>query len=159
MVGFEYKVYSNYRLKGLIMPSQKGEYYIGAVAEMSGLKVETIRYYEAAGIISAPHRGKNRYRLYSHKHIERLLFVKRCRELGFSLDHAKSLLQLANANNRTCGQVGDIAERRLKEVRAKITNLRRMEKALATFVNDCPHDTSPDCPIIAALSQTPWAAS
>lgn len=141
------------------MPSRQSDYYIGAVAELTGLKVETIRYYETAGVIAAPHRGRNRYRLYSTKHIERLLFVKRCRELGFSLDRAKSLLQLADANNRTCSEVGAIAERRLREVRTKIANLRRMEKVLAAFIDDCPRDASSKCPIIAALSQTPQTTS
>lgn len=134
------------------MPSRKGEYYIGAVAEMTGLNVETIRYYETVGVISAPRRASNRYRLYSGMHVERLLFVKRCRELGFSLDDAKSLLQLADASDRTCRQVGDIAERRLTEVRSKISNLRRMEKVLAAFVDNCPRDARPECPIIATLS-------
>ena len=149
----QYKVYSRYRLKRFAVPSRKGDFYIGAVAEMTGLTVETIRYYEAAGVIAAPHRGDNRYRLYSDKHVERLSFVKRCRDLGFSLDHAKSLLQLADTDNKTCRQVGEIAERRLAEVRRKMANLRRMERALAKFVKDCPQDSSSKCPIIESLSQ------
>lgn len=138
------------------MPSHKRDYYIGAVAEMTGLTVETIRYYEAAGVIAAPHRGNNRYRLYLDKHIERLLFVKRCRDLGFSLDHTKSLLQLADTDDKTCRQVSEIAEHRLAEVRHKMADLRRMERALAKFVKDCPQDSSSKCPIIASLSQNPW---
>ena len=134
------------------MPSREGETYIGAVAEMTGIKVETIRYYEAEKVISAPRRGANRYRLYSDAHIQRLLFIKRCRELGFSLDHTKSLLKLSDANNRTCRQVSAIAETQLDEVRKKIANLRRMERVLAKFVNDCPKDSSSKCPIINSLS-------
>lgn len=135
------------------MTSREGEYYIGAAAEMTGVKVETIRYYEAENIISAPRRSNNRYRLYSDAHIQRLLFIKRCRELGFSLDHTKSLLKLSDANNRTCRQVSAIAKTQLDEVRKKIANLRRMERALVKFVDDCPEDSSSKCPIIETLSQ------
>ncbi|MFQ5564268.1 MAG: helix-turn-helix domain-containing protein [Parvularculaceae bacterium] len=134
--------------------SQNREFFIGAVSERTGLKVETIRYYENAGVIPSPARGDNRYRVYKREDVARLLFVKRCRELGFSLDHVASLLELANAENRTCGQVSAIAEGRLKEVRAKIADLKRMETVLEDFVASCPRDSGSDCPIITALTNT-----
>lgn len=134
------------------MPTRNGEYRIGSVAAMTGLTVETIRYYETAGVTTSPRRGENRYRLYSKEQIERLLFVRRCREIGFSLEQTKSLLRLADADNRTCCQVSSVTKRRLDEVRAKIAGLKRVEKALVAFLAGCPKDMSSTCPIIDALS-------
>lgn len=151
---YSYKVSSNYRLKDFMKMSQDRELFIGTVSGLTGLKVETIRYYENAGVIPPPKRGSNRYRVYSREHVERLLFVKRCRELGFSLEHTGSLLDLADAENRMCRQVSQIAENRLNEVRAKIADLRRMETVLEEFTAACPRDSSPDCPIITALADT-----
>lgn len=134
------------------MPSHKSDFYIGTVAERTGLGVETIRYYEKAGVICAPARGRNGYRLYSIDDIERLEFVKRCRELGFSLEQTTSLLNLADLEGRTCREVSKIAESRLSEVRTKIASLQRMEAVLESFVENCPRDASSGCPIISALS-------
>jgi len=134
------------------MAPRSREFYIGTVAEMTGVKIETIRYYEKAGVIHSPARGQNGYRLYSMAHVERLEFVKRCRELGFSLENTLSLLNLADSKERTCKQVSTIAEERLNDVRAKIVDLRRMEKVLAKFVDSCPRNANSECPIISALS-------
>ena len=100
----------------------------------------------------SPARGENGYRLYSNEHVERLEFVKRRRELGFSLDHTSSLLALAETEERTCKEVSEIAEERLDEVRAKIADLQRKEKVLQKFVDGCPRDANSQCPIIATLS-------
>jgi MerR family transcriptional regulator, mercuric resistance operon regulatory protein len=134
------------------MASQNSEFYIGTVAEKTGVKVETIRYYEKAGVIRPPIRGENGYRLYSTEHVERLEFVKRCRELGFSLENTSSLLSLSDSHNRTCKQVSEIAEERLNDVCAKIADLRRMEVVLKKYVEACPRNASAECPIISALS-------
>lgn len=134
------------------MKSQNVDYYIGDAARMTGVKVETIRYYEKNGVLAAPLRGQNGYRLYSKDQVERLMFVKRCRELGFSLNHTTSLLDLTNSEGRTCKQISDKAEKRLKEVRAKIEDLRRMEAVLEGYVEACPRDASANCPIVGALS-------
>jgi len=136
------------------MASQQSEFYIGTVAEKTGVKVETIRYYEKAGVIRPPVRGKNGYRLYSMEHVERLEFVKRCRALGFSLGRTSSLLSLSDSSERTCKEVSEIAEERLNEVRAKIADLRRMETVLKKFVEACPRNANSQCPIISALSET-----
>lgn len=134
------------------MTSHRSEFYIGSVAKLTDIKIETIRYYEKAGILQSPDRGPNGYRLYTGTQIERLMFVKRCRELGFSLDHTTSLLDLADNENRTCKQISSAAEKRLKEVRAKISDLQRMEAVLENYVEACPNDASTDCPIVKALS-------
>jgi MerR family transcriptional regulator, mercuric resistance operon regulatory protein len=137
------------------MTSHRREFYIGNVAKLTGVKIETIRYYEKAGILDSPTRGANGYRLYTKAQIERLMFVKRCRELGFSLDHTTSLLGLADSEGRTCQQISTAAEKRLKEVREKITDLRRMEAVLENYVEACPNDASTNCPIVTALSDVP----
>ena len=134
------------------MASQQREFYIGTVAEKTGVKVVTIRYYEKVGVIRPSMRGENGYRLYSMEHVEQLEFIKRCRELGFSLENTASLLSLSKSQNRTCRQVSQIAEERLNDVCAKIADLRRMEKVLKKFVDACPRDASADCPIISALA-------
>jgi MerR family transcriptional regulator, mercuric resistance operon regulatory protein len=134
------------------MTSHRSDFYIGSVAKLTGVKIETIRYYEKAGILQSPDRGPNGYRLYTGTQIERLMFVKRCRELGFSLDHTTSLLDLADNENRTCKQISAAAGKRLKEVRAKIEDLRRMEVVLKNYVDACPRDASADCPIVKSLS-------
>lgn len=133
--------------------SRHSEFYIGVVSEMTSVKIETIRYYEKAGVIHSPARGANGYRLYSMAHVERLEFVKRCRELGFSLEDTSSLLSLSDSKGRTCIEVSKIAEERLNEVCAKIADLRRMEKVLKKFVEDCPRNANSECPIISALSK------
>lgn len=129
------------------------EFYISHVAELTGLGVETIRYYEKAGVVQAPPRGQNGYRLYGQDGVRRLLFVKKCRDLGFSLKRTRSLLGLTDAEDRTCAQVRSVAHNRLEEVRRKIIDLHRMETALLDLVDDCPGDSTSDCPILAALAE------
>ncbi len=134
------------------MTSHRRDFYIGNVAKLTGVKIETIRYYEKAGVLTSPERGQNGYRLYTKAQIERLMFVKRCRELGFSLSDTTSLLSLADSKNRTCRQISAVAGMRLMEVREKIVDLHRMEAVLENYVDVCPGDTSTDCPIVASLS-------
>jgi MerR family transcriptional regulator, mercuric resistance operon regulatory protein len=134
------------------MTSHRSEFYIGSVAKLTGVKIETIRYYEKAGILNSPNRNTNGYRLYTKTQIEQLMFVKRCRELGFSLEHTTSLLNLADNENRTCKQISAAAGKRLKEVRTKISDLQRMETVLENYVDACPRDASADCPIVKSLS-------
>jgi len=140
-----------------MMKSQQCVFYIGDVAKSTGVKIETIRYYEREGILQPPQRGQNGYRLYTAAHIERLMFVKRCRALGFSLQETKVLLSLADSKTRTCRQISTIAETKLRDVRAKIADLKRMESVLKDYVDVCPGDATADCPIVAALSHRPDA--
>ena len=150
-----YKAYSYYRLKGFIMTSHTRDFYIGDVAKLTGVKIETIRYYEKAGVLTQPDRGPNGYRLYTGKQIERLMFIKRCRALGFSLSQTLSLLDLANSEGRTCRQVSEKAEKQLAAVRSKMKDLKRMEDVLVAYVDACPRDASTNCPIVTALSDMP----
>ncbi len=134
------------------MASHEVDYYIGDASRLTGVKIETIRFYEKAGVLTSPKRDQNGYRLYQKAQVEGLMFVKRCRELGFSLGHTRSLLSLADSDGRTCQQISAKAQKRLNEVRAKIEGLRRMERVLEDYVRSCPANASADCPIVKSLS-------
>ncbi len=126
-------------------------YKIGEIATRAGMGTETVRYYEQAGVLHAPERAPNGYRLYDDEHLKRLRFIKRSRELGFSLDKVRSLLSLANNKDMTCRSVREIAEEHLSEVRRNITDLQAMEQLLQATVEPCPGDNSKTCPIIDVL--------
>lgn len=125
---------------------------IGALAERTGIKIETIRYYERIGLIAAPPRSAGGHRVYDQAHLRRLGFVRRSRELGFSLDEVRMLLAMADGGS-TCGDVQALALRHLADVRAKIADLRRLEETLKSISDQCEGGTMPECPIIEALSQ------
>ncbi len=126
-------------------------YKIGVIARKTGLGAETIRYYEQIGILPEPERAANGYRLYDDQHLKRLRFVKRARELGFSLDKVRSLLSLSEQKDMTCRSVRTIAEEHLNEVRRNIADLQAMEELLEAAVQPCPGDSSTVCPILDVL--------
>ena len=126
-------------------------YKIGEVAKLVGLGSETVRYYEKEGILPKAERASNGYRLYDQAHVKRLRFVKRCRELGFSLEKVRSLLKIADSHNMTCRSVKDVAEGHLAEVRRNIKDLQKMERALSEMVKPCMGDETKDCPILDIL--------
>ena len=126
---------------------------IGELARQSGSNIETIRYYERAGLLAAPQRSAGGYRLYEAADVRRLAFVRRARELGFTLDQVRALLALSEKDGRdACTEVHDLAAGHLFEVRAKIADLRAMERVLADAVRRCAAGELPGCPIIDALS-------
>ena len=126
-------------------------YRIGEIARLTGLGNETVRYYEQAGVLPPAGRAANGYRLYSEEHLKQLRFIKRCRELGFSLDKVRSLLDLAGNTNMTCKSVKAIAEEHLEDIRRNIADLQAMEQALSEIVQPCSGDTSSRCPILDVL--------
>jgi len=125
---------------------------IGAISARTEVHVETIRYYERIGILPKPSRSGGGHRLYTRAHEQRLTFIRRSRELGFSLDEVRALLGLAGGHNRNCAEVHGLAVKHLDEVRQKIARLQRMEGILDAMAAECAHGTVPDCPIIEALS-------
>src|SRR5260221_3077125 len=131
--------------------NQTKEFSIGTLSEHSGVNVETIRYYEKIGIMPAPARSANGYRIYGAKHARRLHFVRRGRELGFSLDELRGLLRLVDGHRYTCAQVRTLTLDHLAGVRRKITDLRRIERVMADMAAQCTGNRVPDCPIIDAL--------
>lgn len=125
---------------------------IGELARRSGVKVETIRYYEKIGLLAQPPRSAGGHRRYTGEHARRLTFIRRGRELGFPLADIRTLLELAEAGPR-CADIRDTAAAHLDEVRRKIADLQRMERTLADTVARCAADTSPACPIVEVLSR------
>ena len=131
------------------------EFTIGEVSRLTQVKVETIRYYEKIGIISDPPRNSSGYRIYSPLHLERLSFVRRSRELGFSQPEVRKLLTLVDEHKYTCAEIQEITAKQLAAVRTKIMDLRKLEKALAKMVSECDGGKIPNCPIVDILSAVP----
>lgn len=124
---------------------------IGEVADAAGVGVETVRYYERRGLVSQPGRGLGSIRRYGGGHVSRIRFIKRAQALGFSLEEIATLLELEDGTDRR--SIRRIAATRLEETKRRISDLRRIEHALAHLLHECEaHGKSPACPIIAAIT-------
>src|SRR5262249_50757377 len=123
----------------------------GELARRTGANLETVRYYEKVGLLPAPPRTASGYRSYEAAHEQRLRFVLRARELGFSLEKVRALLQLADERDQLCAEASRLAKIHLLDVRAKIADLRRMERVLKNVVAQCGDGSRPDCPLIETL--------
>ncbi|SFR99223.1 MerR family transcriptional regulator [Sphingomonas jatrophae] len=130
---------------------------IGKLASATGTKVETVRYYERAGLIDPPARTDGNYRAYRPEDLERLRFIRRTRDLGFSLDEVRALLNLAAQRDRDCGTVDELATRHLEEIDRKIADLMALRRELAGVIASCAGGTMADCRILGAFA--PSAAS
>ena len=124
---------------------------IGILSKQTGCHIETIRYYERIGILSKPPRTEGGHRLYEREQIKRLMFVRRSRELGFSLEEIRTLLRLVDGRRYTCREVKAVTEQHLKDVKRKISDLRKLQKTLSTISSECEGGLVPECPIIDAL--------
>lgn len=128
---------------------------IGALAKHTGLTVEGIRFYEKAGILRARGRSAGRHRLYGRADLKRLNFIRRARLLGFTLDEVRALLRFADhVGAGNCADAHRLASKHLDDVRAKLTDLQKMEKALRGMVASCADGTLPECPLIETLSDS-----
>jgi len=126
---------------------------IGDLAKNAGVKAVTIRYYEQAGLLPVCGRTASNYRVYAQEHLQRLSFVRRCRELGFSLEQIRDLLQLSAAQSPTCADVCSVAADHLKEVESKISDLKRLAAELRRIARFCDGKrSSAECGLIAALT-------
>jgi MerR family mercuric resistance operon transcriptional regulator len=133
--------------------AQRAGIQIGELSRRTGCNIVTIRYYEQIALLPAPARSAGRYRVYDTADVRRLAFIRRARELGFTLDEVRTLLSLsADDGQDTCANVREVAERHLADVRAKIADLQAMEHVLADAVRRCAAGEVPGCPIIEALS-------
>ena len=122
---------------------------ISKVAEELAINIETVRFYERSGLIQKPLRPELGYRHYPDETVNRIRFIKRAQELGFTLEEIANLL---NLNDRPCGQVQKLAEHKLTAVKEKMADLRRLEKALKDLVEQChSNDDESYCPIIDSL--------
>jgi Cu(I)-responsive transcriptional regulator len=139
---------SNYRVKGMA----DGFLAIGELARRTDTKVETVRYYERIGLLAAPARTAGNYRAYGPEHLNRLSFIRRSRDLGFSLDQVRALLDLADQRDRSCEAVDAIAKEHRAEVDRKIADLRALRRELDSMIDQCRCGTVAECRIIDALS-------
>jgi MerR family mercuric resistance operon transcriptional regulator len=121
------------------------------LAKLTGCNLETIRYYENIGVMSEPPRSAKNYRSYDEAHVTRLNFVMRARDLGFKLEEIRDLLALVDGGIQTCGEVQAVATRHLKNIRTKITDMRRIERVLSDTVSQCTGNDVPECAVIDAL--------
>ena len=127
---------------------------IGRLAAATGVNLETIRYYERIGLMAPPDRTEGGHRAYADADRRRLAFVRRGRELGFSLGEVRALLALAAPGQRSCTDVEAIAAAHLAEVRAKIADLARLEAILSDTLSRCARSTSaPTCPVLEMLER------
>jgi MerR family mercuric resistance operon transcriptional regulator len=123
----------------------------GALAARTGCNIETIRYYEQVSLLPPPPRSAGGHRLYGRDLVKRLNFIRRSRDLGFSLMEIRELLRLVDGGTYTCREVERLARDHVREIRRKIADLRRMHRVLETMAAQCTGDVVPDCPIIDAL--------
>jgi DNA-binding transcriptional MerR regulator len=127
---------------------------IGDLARLTGTKVETIRYYELIGLLPAPARTAGNYRAYGNEHRQRLAFVRRARDLGFSLDQVRELLGLADKRDQSCDAVDQIARAHRDTVDRKIAELSALRKELHRMIVQCRRGVVADCLIIEVLADT-----
>ncbi len=126
---------------------------IGELSNQTGCKIETIRYYEQQSLMPEPARTEGGHRLYTEEMRGRLLFIRRSRELGFSMAEIRDLLSLVDGEQISCERVKTIADEHLEDIRAKISDLRKMQRTLSALSNRCSGKDVPDCPIIDVLQQ------
>ncbi|WP_251977328.1 MerR family transcriptional regulator [Salinicola avicenniae] len=126
---------------------------IGQLSKATDTKAVTIRYYESVGLIAPATRTQAGYRLYTEQERYRLIFIKRARHLGLSLDDVKALLGLADDNNAPCEQVDSIIHEQLERVRSRLKDLQQLEQELDRLEQCCQADTVADCKIIESLSR------
>jgi len=136
---------------GRITASRADGMTIGKLAGLTGVKIETIRYYEKIKVLPLPSRAANGRRIYGATERRILAFVRRARELGFSLDEVRALLRLGGLERASCREVRKIAAHHLGDIRAKITDLRKLERLLATTVARCTGTSAPECPVLNIL--------
>jgi Cu(I)-responsive transcriptional regulator len=125
---------------------------IGEASRASGVSQKMIRYYESIGLIEAVQRSANRYRVYSESDVHSLAFIRRARQLGFSVENIQALMALWRDRNRSSAEVKAIAQGHIAALDAKIDELAAMRRTLEHLVACCQGDQRPDCPIIEDLA-------
>jgi len=123
----------------------------GILARHSGVNSETIRYYEKEGLLPDPQRSAGGHRIYDRSHLKRLSFIRRTRELGFTIRDVRGLLNLVDGDAYTCAEVRDRTMVHLRDVEQKLRDLQKMRRTLNSMVSKCEGGLVPECPIIDAL--------
>jgi DNA-binding transcriptional MerR regulator len=134
-----------------------GNFKIGALAKQTGTNAPTIRYYEEIGLLRSAGRQSGNQRVYSDADVKSLTFIRRCREFGFSIDQVRSLVALVQDPTSSCMDARDLAQEHLVAVRAKLAELKALERSIAAFVTSCDASCAggagPDCVILDDLSK------
>lgn len=125
---------------------------IGDLSRVTNTKVETIRYYEQIGLLPAPSRTSGNFRAYASEHLGRLSFIRRARDLGFTLEEVRALLSLSDQRRRSCEAVDAIARQHLADIDRKLADLKALRTELNSIINQCSCGTIADCRIIEALA-------
>lgn len=125
---------------------------IGKLAQATGTPAETIRYYEKIGLLNAPARTAGNYRTYDAADLARLGFVKRAREIGFSIEQVRNLLSLADHREHDCCTVDLLTQEHLKTIERKIADLTALKHQLTGLLSSCKGGKVAECRIIDALS-------
>lgn len=124
---------------------------IGELSRLTGVNIETIRYYEKIRLLPAPLRTEGGHRLYGPRERRMLAFIRRARELGFTLDEIRALLDLGGPGKASCAEVKEIAAHHLDDIRAKIADLKKLERLLAATIAKCSGRKVPECPVVDIL--------
>ena len=125
---------------------------IGDLARMTGTKIETICFYEAEELIPLPVRSAANYRIYEQRHLDRLSFIRRSRDLGFTLNQVRTLLRLADDRDAPCGDVDALTASHIADIDRKLAGLQVLRAELVRRLDSCANSTIADCRIIEALS-------
>ena len=124
---------------------------IGQLSRLSGVNIETVRYYERIKMLPPPPRTASGRRVYDSTHVRTLAFIRRSRELGFSLEEIRALMRLGGPEKGTCREVRAIAAHHLEDIRAKLNDLKRLERLLAKTIAQCSGKIAPECPVLDIL--------
>lgn len=127
----------------------------GELARRTGVNIETIRYFERIGIIAPPSRTEGGHRIYDEGHVRTLAFVHRARNLGFTPDEVRAILKLGGPGRASCGEVREIAEHHLEQVREKIAHLVEIERLLAATIEHCSGEMNIECAVIDLIEHSP----
>jgi Cu(I)-responsive transcriptional regulator len=137
----------------LAQARRAGYFNIGEAAAASGVSAKMIRHYESLGLLKAPTRSEGGYRLFDPNDVHLLRFIRRARDLGFSIKDVERLLGLWQNRRRTSADVRRIAQQHIEELDQKIAELQGMRRTLEHLVRHCHGDERPDCPILDDLSR------
>jgi len=125
---------------------------IGTVSRAAEMPVKTVRYYADIGLVKPNGRTENGYRVYDEAELKKLIFVRRARGFGFSVEACRELLSLYEDRERSSRDVKRMALQRIEEIEAKMKELQSLHDELSHLAKSCRGDDRPDCPIIAGLS-------
>jgi DNA-binding transcriptional MerR regulator len=131
----------------------KPEMTIGKLAKVVNCKPETIRYYEKIGLLPAPGRNQSGYRLYRESHQRQLAFIRRARDLGFSLEDIGLMLGLTEDRHSSCQEISRLSRKRLATIRNKLNQLQILSDELNRLIDQCDDGKISDCRIIEALTE------